>query len=65
MLDWLDREFSTESKGEFASDAALIEEARRMVANGMSKRKAAGKVAERAEGAGTLESKIDRLRRRI
>jgi len=44
----------------YPSDATLIEEGRRMLESGMQKRAIARK---RAEGAGTFESKVDRLRR--
>jgi hypothetical protein len=49
----------------YPGDAALIEEGRRMLETGMEKRAVARKLAPRAEGAGTLESKIDRLRRAL
>jgi hypothetical protein len=47
----------------YPGDAALIEEGRRMLAGGMQKRAIARELAQRAEGAGTFESKVDRLRR--
>jgi hypothetical protein len=49
----------------FPGDAALIEEGRQMLANGMTKRAVARALAARAEGGGTLESKVDRLRRAL
>jgi hypothetical protein len=48
--------------GHYQSDAALVKELRELVAQGMSKRKAAMQLAPRAEGGGTLESRADRLR---
>jgi hypothetical protein len=46
----------------YPGDAALIEEGRQMLASGMTKRKVAEKLAMRAEGTATFESKVDRLR---
>jgi hypothetical protein len=47
-----------------AGDAELAEEGRDLVAGGMSKRKAAEKLALRAEG-GTIDQRIERLRKLI
>jgi hypothetical protein len=69
LLDWLDRQYppTTEptaaASTRYPADTTLIEEGRRMLASGMQKRAIARKLAERAEGAGTFESKVDRLRR--
>jgi hypothetical protein len=69
LLDWLDRQHPLEAEqitiasARFPGDAALIEEGRRMLAGGKHKRAVARDLAERAEGAGTFESKVDRLRR--
>jgi hypothetical protein len=69
LLDWLDRkhplttEPATVASARYPGDAALIEEGRRMLAGGKQKRAIARELAERAEGAGTFESKVDRLRR--
>lgn len=69
LLDWLGRQYPSTTEpiavasARFPGDVALIEEGRRMLASGMQKRAIARKLAERAEGAGTLKSKIDRLRR--
>lgn len=49
----------------YPGDEALIKEGREMVAAGMEKRAAARKLAARAEGAGTFESKVDRLRKAL
>lgn len=48
----------------YPGDARLIEEGRRMVANGMEKRAVARKLAEQAEGA-SFDAKVDRLRRAL
>jgi hypothetical protein len=69
LLDWLDRkhpltnEPAVVASARYPGDAALIEEGRRMLAAGMQKRAIARMLAERAEGAGTVESKVDRLRK--
>jgi hypothetical protein len=49
----------------YPGDSALIEEGRRMLARGMEKRAVARELAPRAEGAGTLDSKVDRLRKAL
>jgi hypothetical protein len=49
----------------YPGDVALIEEGRRMMAKGMQKRAVARALATRAEGGGTLDSKIDRLRKAL
>jgi hypothetical protein len=54
---------STVASARFPGDATLIEEGRRMVVSGMQKRAVARQLAARAEGAGTFESKVDRLRK--
>jgi hypothetical protein len=69
LVDWLARNFSSTApvasieKSHFSGDAALIEEGRRLVSKGVPKREAARQLVDRAEGSGTIESKIDRLRR--
>jgi hypothetical protein len=66
LLDWLDRQHPTApavASARYPGDAALIEEGRQMLARGKQKRAVARELAERAEGAGTFESKVDRLRR--
>lgn len=67
LQDWLDRNHPAAAtpSSRYPSDAALIAEGRRMVATGMEKRAVARKLAERAEGAGTFDSKVDRLRRAL
>lgn len=68
LIDWLDRNHpATTAKpaARYPGDAALIEEGRRMLAGGMEKRAVARRLAERAEGAGTFESKVDRLRKAL
>jgi hypothetical protein len=55
----------TVAASRYPGDKALIEEGRQMLACGMTKRKAAEKLAFRAEGAGTFESKVDRLRKAL
>jgi hypothetical protein len=53
------------STSRYPGDAVLLEEGRRMVAGGMEKRAVARKLAPRAEGVGTFESKLDRLRKAL
>jgi hypothetical protein len=69
LLDWLGRQYpstieqSAMASARYPGDAALIEEGRRMRAGGMQKRAVARALAGRAEGPGTVESKVDRLRK--
>jgi hypothetical protein len=67
LLDWLRREFEERPtvSTRYPGDAALVDEGRKMIAAGMEKRAAARKLAARAEGAGTVESKVDRLRKML
>jgi hypothetical protein len=65
LLDWLTRQAQVppRASARYPGDAVLIAEGRQMMIAGMEKRAVARKLAERAEGAGTFESKVDRLRR--
>ena len=67
----LDRKFGNPQKNSrqqhrYAGDDALIEEGRRMIESGVvsSKRKAAEKLADKAEGS-SYEQKVERLRKLI
>jgi hypothetical protein len=55
----------TVAASRYPGDVALIEEGRWMLESGMEKRAVARKLAPRAEGAGTFESKVDRLRKAL
>jgi hypothetical protein len=71
LADWLDRQApqqslqvpsKTEPVHRYSGDGALIEEGRRLIADGMSKRSAAKQLAPRAEG-GALDQREERLRK--
>ena len=66
---WLDRQFSkpkvsTGPAHRYPGDTQLLEEGRELVRGGMSKRKAAEQLAPKAKG-GSIEQKIERLRKLI
>jgi hypothetical protein len=71
LIDWLDRQHPQVAATEkeeashryrYPGDAALVEEGRQMIANGMTKSRAARELAPRAEG-GNAEQREQRLRK--
>jgi hypothetical protein len=56
---------ATVAPSRFPGDTALIEEGRRMLATGMTKRAVARTLAPRAQGDGTIESTETRLRKAL
>jgi hypothetical protein len=70
FLDWLDRYHAPQTTTQqteqhrYPGDADLIEEGRKLFADGLSKRQAAAKLAPRARG-GSIEQRTERLRKLI